>query len=138
MKRFLMGTLMVLLGIAACAQTQADYAFLNAPYSAAKDFVTLLAAGSFQRAYGMVAEDARGDYSPEVLSDGWVGLLEQYGNYRDMEVSGADIEGDRWTVHVLVTFDKAKVDVALGFNSIKDQEKVLSVSYRRNPGDRRP
>ena len=47
------------LALALCAQTGVEYAFLNAPYSEAKDFIYTLASGSFYRAADMVSKSMR-------------------------------------------------------------------------------
>jgi hypothetical protein len=113
------------------AQSRFGYAMAAAPYSEAKDFVSLLAAGSFGRAARMVAEDRRAACSAEALEAGWAALLEQYGGFEAQEVSGADLSGDRWAIHVVCTFDRGRVDAVLSFSSTTDQGKVLGVSYRR-------
>src|SRR5512140_2301428 len=79
-------------------QSREQFAFANAPYSEAKDFIYTLASGSFQRAAGLVSEDAGPGLSAKGLADTWTDLLKTYGNFRDLEVAAADINGDRWTV----------------------------------------
>jgi hypothetical protein len=128
------------LGLAAGAfgQSGVEYAFLNAPYSEAKDFIYTLAAGSFQRAAGLVADDAGPGLSADGLAETWLGLLKNYGNFQGLEVSGADISGDRWTVHVFCSFEKGKVDAAVDFSSLQNQKKVLGVRFTRTNDSRRP
>jgi hypothetical protein len=115
----------------ASAQSRFGAAMAAAPYSEAKDFVALLAAGSFGRAAQMVAEDRRASCGAEALEADWTALLEKYGRFQALEVSGADLSGDRWTIHVVCTFDRARVDAALGFSSITDQGQVLWVTYSK-------
>jgi hypothetical protein len=128
--------LLVVVGllIAACgaaAQSRFGYAMAAAPYTEAKDFVSLLASGSFGRAAQMVSEDRRALLGAERLESGWLALLEKHGRFQALEVSGADLSGDQWTIHVVCTFDRGRMDVALGFSSTTDQGKVTSVTYLR-------
>jgi|WetSurMetagenome_2_1015567.scaffolds.fasta_scaffold01651_13 hypothetical protein len=120
------------------AQTGEAYAFLNAPYSEAEDFIYTVASGSFQRAAGLVSEDAGPGLSADELADTWLGLLKTYGNFQGLEVSGADISGDRWTVHVFCSFERGKVDAAVDFSSLQNQKKVLGVRFTRTNDNRRP
>ena len=113
------------------AQSRFGAAMAAAPYSEAKDFVSLLASGSFGRASQMVAADRQASCSAETLEAGWTALLEKYGRFQAQEVSGADLSGDRWTIHVVCTFDRGRVDAALGFSSTTDQGKVLGVTYSK-------
>jgi len=117
--------------IGPAAQSHLGYAMAAAPYSEAKDFVSLLASGSFGRAAQMVAADRQASCSAEALEAGWTALLEKYGRFQAQEVSGADLSGDRWTIHVVCTFDRGRVDAALGFSSTTDQGKVLWVTYSK-------
>jgi hypothetical protein len=79
----------------------------------------------------MVATDRQASCGAEALEAGWMALLEKYGRFQALEVSGADLSGDRWTIHVVCTFDLARVDAALGFSSTTDQGKVLGVTYSK-------
>jgi len=123
------GLLMAALGLA--AQAQLGSAMAAAPYSEAKDFVYLLASGSFGRAAQMVDEGHQVVHTPKSLEAGWTALLEKYGRFQALEVSGADLSGDRWTIHVVCTFERGRVDVALDFNSITNQGKVTGVTYSK-------
>lgn len=138
MKRLAVMVLAMGLTLALGAQSGVGYAFLNAPYSEAKDFIYTLASGSFYRAADMVSKDAGPGLTAEGLSEQWLGLLKSYGNFQGLEVSAADISGDRWTVHVYCTFDRAKVDAAVDFSSLQDQKKVLGVRFTKTTDDRRP
>jgi hypothetical protein len=138
MKHLTVAVLALGLALALCAQTGVEYAFLNAPYSEAKDFIYTLASGSFYRAADMVSKDAGPGLTAEGLSEQWLALLKNYGNFEGLETSAADISGDRWTVHVYCTFQRAKVDAAVDFSSLQDQKKVLGVRFTRTSDDRRP
>ena len=131
MKGMLVIVGLLLSGFGASAQPHLGYAMAAAPYTEAKDFVYLLASGSFGRAEEMVAADRRASCSAEALEASWTALLEKYGRFQALEVSGADLSGDRWTIHVVCTFDRARVDAALGFSSTTDQGKVLWVTYSK-------
>jgi hypothetical protein len=129
-------TLAVLLSVTACVGLWAqsgyyDYAFSKAPYSGASDFIGLLANRSYSRAAGMVADRARVNLPAEALEDGWEALLERYGRFLDKEVTGADLEGDQWTIHVLCTFAKGKVDLEVRFSSLRDSGQVTGVSFSK-------
>jgi hypothetical protein len=138
MKHLTVAVLALGLALAVCAQSGAEYAFLNAPYSEAKDFIYTVASGSFQRAAGLVSEDAGPGLSADGLAETWLGLLKTYGDFQGLEVSGADISGDRWTVHVFCSFEKGKVDAAVDFSSLQNQKKVLGVRFTKTSDNRRP
>lgn len=129
------GLLIATCGVA--AQSRFGYVMGAAPYSDAKDFISLLASGNFGRAAQMVSSDRQADYPAEGLEAGWMALLEKYGRFQAQEVSGADISGDQWTIHVICTFDRGRVDVALGFSSTTNQGKVTGVSYSKLMGNER-
>jgi Protein of unknown function (DUF3887) len=130
-KRWMVVVALLISACGVAAQTRFGYAMADAPYSEAKDFITLLASGNFGRAAQMVAADCQVDYPAEGLEASWMALLEKYGRFQAQEVSGADLSGDRWTIHVVCTFDRGRVDVALGFSSTTNQGRVTGVSYSR-------
>ncbi len=131
MRKLLVVVGFLLAALGPAAQSRFGAAMAAAPYTEAKDFVYLLASGSFGRAEEMVAADRQASCGAEALEAGWTALLEKYGRFQALEVSGADLSGDRWTIHVVCTFDRARVDAALGFSSTTDQGKVLWVTYSK-------
>jgi hypothetical protein len=138
MKRLTVAVLTLGLALGLFAQSGEMAAFLNAPYSEAKDFIYTLASGSFQRAAGLTSEDARPALTAEGLGEAWLGLLKNYGDFQDLEVSAAEINGDRWTVHVFCSFKRGKVDAAVDFSSLQNQKKVLGVRFTPTAENRRP
>ncbi len=125
---------MLTLTIAADASAQvghSGYALANAPYSEATDFVDRLGAGSFGRAAENVADSARDSLKAESLEAFWIDLLKRYGQYQGNEILGADIDGDQWRVHVKCSFQKAKVDVIVSFNTIQELGKVTGITSRK-------
>ena len=126
------------LALAASASAQVgryDFALANAPYSEASDFVDRLAAGSFGRATDYVADSAKADVTAQLLESAWIDLLERYGQYQGSEVTGADVDGDRWRVHVKCTFQKAKVDVVVSFSTIQELGKVTGIAFNKLRGN---
>jgi hypothetical protein len=137
MRKLLVVVGFLIAAFAPAAQSQFGYAMAAAPYTEAKDFVSLLASGSFGRAAQMVSEDRQALLGAERLESGWLALLEKHGRFQAQEVSGADLSGDRWTIHVVCTFDRGRVDAALGFSSTTDQGKVLGLVYSKLGKDER-
>lgn len=130
MRAALMCALSLAVGLAAAAQGGGAYgAFANAPYSEASDFVDMLAAGTFYQASQHVAECARGTLSRDALEAKWLDLLGRYGRFQGREVTGADLEGDQWRVHVLCTFGKGRVDVVVSFSTYQDEDLVTAVAF---------
>ncbi len=120
------------LAFSATAQMgHSGYALANAPYSEATDFVDRLGAGSFGRAAENVADSARDSLRAKSLEAFWRDLLERYGPYQGNEILGADIDGDQWRVHVKCSFQKAKVDVVVSFNTIQELGKVTGITSRK-------
>ena len=130
MRAALACALALAVGLMAAAQGGGAYgAFANAPYSKASDFVDMLAAGTFYQASQHVADCARGTLSKDDLEAIWLDLLERYGRFQGREVTGADLDGDQWRVHVLCTFDKGRVDIVVSFSTYQDEDLVTAASF---------
>ena len=136
MKNMLVVLVTLAMVVGASAQVgRYDFALANAPYSEASDFIDRLAAGSFSRATDYVADSARGDVTAQVLEAAWIDLLERYGQYQGNEVTGADVDGDKWHVHVKCTFQKAKVDAIVSFSTVQELGKVTGISFNKLRGN---
>ena len=136
MKKLLVVLMTFALAVCSSAQVgHSGYALANAPYSEATDFVDRLGAGSFGRAAENVADSARDSLRAKALEALWIDLLARYGQYQGNEIMGADIDGDQWRVHVKCTFQKAKVDVVVSFNTIQELGKVTGITSRKLEGN---
>ncbi|MGA9750582.1 MAG: hypothetical protein WBS54_02220 [Acidobacteriota bacterium] len=103
--------------------------FGDAPYDEALDFVDLLAAGDFFRAAQCLPANQRGDATVEQLKERWGDLTRKYGRFQGRHYTAADLEGARWRIHVLCTFERGYVDAILTFSTLAEERKVLSFAF---------
>ncbi len=105
-------------------------ALASAPTDEAGYVVDLISGGNFQQAVERFSPELARTLTAEKLQKKWQALVDRFGPFESREVKATEVDGIRWHIHVVCTFQNGFADVVLTYSTIKDDDVVLGLTFQ--------